>query len=241
MRMVLGVEVKLAAGQRHEPLRVGLVVDRERGRVAEPAGLAAQEPHARRVERHHPHAARTRSGQCGRPGRHLTRGLVGERDRQDLPRADPALRHEVSHPAGQHPGLARACSGHDEQRAALVHNGGALLWVQVFEKSIDGGDGHVPRVGGGADAPEAAARCRFAHAAGPRPGRARTPAGLTPGAAGLTARRRQLTGQDTAGPPALCRRARGDSSGQASGSGTRVGVARVSVSLRKNAGLVIRM
>src|SRR5262249_34655987 len=91
-------------------------------------------------------------GERGRRCRHLTCGLVGERDRQDLPRADPALRHQVGHPAGQHPGLARAGPGHDEQRAALVHDGGALLRVQVLEEGIAGGDGHVPSVSGDAHA-----------------------------------------------------------------------------------------
>ncbi len=57
-RMVLDVELKLAADQGHQPLRVGLVVDRERGRVAEPLALAAQDPHAGGVERHQPHGPR---------------------------------------------------------------------------------------------------------------------------------------------------------------------------------------
>jgi hypothetical protein len=33
-----------------------------------------------------------------------------------------------------------------------VHDGGPLLGVQVIEESVDGGDGHVPRLGGSADA-----------------------------------------------------------------------------------------
>ena len=34
---------------------------------------------------------------------------------------------QVGDPVGQHPGLAGAGAGHDEQRRARVHDGGALL------------------------------------------------------------------------------------------------------------------
>ena len=144
-RMVLDVQVQLAADQRHQPLRVGLVVDRERGGVAEPPGLAAQDPHAGGVERHQPHGPRPRAGQRPRPRGHLARGLVGEGDGQDLARGDVALRQQVGDPVGQHPGLARARAGHDEQRAALVHDGGPLLGVQPVQEGVGGSRGHGPQ------------------------------------------------------------------------------------------------
>ena len=52
--------------------------------------LAAQDPHARGVERGHPHAARGRPDQLLDALAHLRGGLVGERDREDLARARPA-------------------------------------------------------------------------------------------------------------------------------------------------------
>jgi hypothetical protein len=132
-RVILGVKIQLAADQRHQPLRVGLVVDGERGREAEPLRLPAQDPHAGRVERHHPHGPRPGSGQRGHPGRHLARRLVRERDRDDLRRRDVPLGEQVGDPVREHACLARARARHDQQRAALVHHRRALLRVQSFE------------------------------------------------------------------------------------------------------------
>ena len=98
-RVALGVEVEVAAEQRHQPLRVGLVVDREAGLEAERGVLGAQDAHARGVERRHPHRLGARPDQGGDPLLHLAGGLVGERDREDLRRAAPCGR-----PAGRRSG-----------------------------------------------------------------------------------------------------------------------------------------
>ena len=151
-RVVLGIKLKLAADQRHQPPRVGLVVDRERRRVAEPPRFPAQDPDAGRVERQQPHGPSPRPGERRGPGRHLPRRLVGERDGQDLGGRDAPLGQQVGDPVGQHAGLARAGPGHDEQRAALVHDGSALLRVQPVQEGINGRRGHPPSVGAGTDA-----------------------------------------------------------------------------------------
>ncbi len=172
-RVVLGVQIQLTADQRHQPLRVGLVVNGERGGVAEPLGLPAQDPHAGRVEGHHPHGSRLRPGQRGDPGRHLAGRLVGERDREDLRRRGVPLLEQVGDPVGEHPGLARPRAGHDEQRAAVVHHGGALLRVESFEQCIRAVAVTCPSVGAAADARGAATRVRPGARADRRPLRVR--------------------------------------------------------------------
>ena len=59
-------------------------------------------------------------------------------------RRDVARGEQIGDPVGEHPGLAGARAGHDEQRAALVHHGGALLRVESVEKGIYRESGHVP-------------------------------------------------------------------------------------------------
>ena len=77
------------AGQAHG---VGLVVDRELARVAEPVGVGPQDPHARRVERAHPHRAGHRADERGDALAHLVGGLVGERDGEDPRRVHALVR-----------------------------------------------------------------------------------------------------------------------------------------------------
>ena len=150
-RVLLGVELELAAGERHQALRVGLVVDGERGGVAEPLRLPAQDAHAGRVERHDPHGPGARADQRGDAGGHLPGRLVGEGDGQDLVRRDIARGEQVGDPVGEHPGLPGARAGHDEQRAALVHHGSTLLRIESVEKGIYRESGHLHRVGRHAD------------------------------------------------------------------------------------------
>src|SRR3712207_3081837 len=67
---------------------------------------------------------------------HLPGGLVGEGDRQDLAGLHAAGAEQVGDPVGQHPGLARAGTGDDEQRAALVDDGLPLRPVEAGEHAI---------------------------------------------------------------------------------------------------------
>ena len=85
-REALRVALELLEAALHEPDLVGLVVDREVGAVAEPLRLAAQDPAARGVERHHPGGARGRADEVADALAHLPRRLVRERDREDLGR-----------------------------------------------------------------------------------------------------------------------------------------------------------
>ena len=55
----------------------------------------------------------------------------------------PALAQQMGDAVGEHPGLAGAGAGHDEQRRPGVHDGGALLVVQPVEQrgGVDDGAG----------------------------------------------------------------------------------------------------
>jgi hypothetical protein len=72
-RIALGVEVQVAADQRHQALRVGGVVDGERRREAELLGLGAQDPHAGAVEGADPHGPGAVADQRGDALLHLAR------------------------------------------------------------------------------------------------------------------------------------------------------------------------
>ncbi len=62
---------------------------------------------------------------------HLGGGLVGERDGED-PRRVHAVVDEVGDAVREHPGLARAGAGDDEQRAGLVDDGVELVGVEAL-------------------------------------------------------------------------------------------------------------
>ncbi len=159
-RILPGVEVQLAADQGHQPLGVGLIVDRERGWVAEALRLPAQDADARGVERHDPHGPGPRADQHGHPRCHLAGRLVGEGDGQDLARQDVPRGEQVGDPVGQHPGLPGPRARHDEQRAARVDHRSPLLRVQPVQKGISSRSGHPDSLGAPADsrAPDAGPR-----------------------------------------------------------------------------------
>ena len=144
-REALRVEAHLGHDQLDEPARVGVVVDRERGPVAQPVGVAAQDAQARRVEGRDPHLSARGPDQLGHPVAHLLGRLVGEGDGEDPPRRRVAGGQQVGDAAGQHPRLARAGPGHHQQRAAPVHHGGPLGQGQPLEQC--GGGAASPRCG----------------------------------------------------------------------------------------------
>jgi hypothetical protein len=135
-REALGVQVEVAADQRHQPLGVGRVVDREGAGEAQLLGLGAQDPDARGVERQHPHRPGAGTDDGGHPLAHLAGGLVGEGDRQDLAGLHVAGREQVGDAGGERLGLAGAGAGDDEQRAALMDHRLALLRVEPLEQPV---------------------------------------------------------------------------------------------------------
>ncbi len=132
-REPLGVEAEVAQHIAGETYGVGLVVDRERGAVAELGRFTAQDADAGRVEGRHPHLLGDRSDQRGDAVLHLVGRLVGERDGEDLERRDARLGDQPRHPVGEHAGLARTRPSHDQERPARVGHGLALHWVETGE------------------------------------------------------------------------------------------------------------
>ena len=106
-REPLRVAIELLEARAHEPHLVRLVVDREVRPVAEPIGVAAQDPPARRVERQHPHAARG-PDELLDPLAHLAGRSIGEGDREHLVWLHLALGQQVGDTARQHARLSRA-------------------------------------------------------------------------------------------------------------------------------------
>ena len=107
-REAVGVGVELFDDALEERARVGRVVDREAGDIAEALCLAPQDPHARRVERRHPHALDARAEQRPEPLAHLGCCLVRKRDREDLAWPGLLLADEVRDAVREHPRLAGA-------------------------------------------------------------------------------------------------------------------------------------
>ena len=89
---------------------------------------------------------------------HLGGGLVGEGDRQDRAGVGLALGDQPGDAAGEHPGLARAGAGDDQQRRPGVDDGGALGVVEPASSSSAAGPRRVVRGSAGVDVVEAGDR-----------------------------------------------------------------------------------
>ena len=136
-REALGVGVDLVQAALDQAPRVGLVVDREGARVAQARRLGAQHPRAGRVEGHHPHRPRGVAEQQPDALAHLGRGLVGEGDREDLPRPRAPGVDQVGDAVREHARLARAGAREDEQRPVAGHDGLTLRSVETLEEIGD--------------------------------------------------------------------------------------------------------
>jgi hypothetical protein len=147
---LLGVQVEVARDEPDEAAGVVRVVDGELAAHPEVLGLPAQDADAHRVERRHPHGRRAAPDQRVDPLLHLRGGLVGEGDRHDLPGVHVALGEQPADAVGEHPRLARAGAGDDEQRRAGVHDGLDLARVEPLQqcRSAGGAGLHGGGVGG---------------------------------------------------------------------------------------------
>ena len=67
---------------------------------------------------------------------HLVGGLVGERDREDLPRPHALDAHQVGDAVREHPRLARSGAGQDEQRPLGGGDRACLLRVEPADDTL---------------------------------------------------------------------------------------------------------
>ena len=142
-REALRVDAEILEACPHDPHLIGLVVDRERRAVAEPLRLAPQHAATGGVEGEDPGRARLPAEHPLEPLAHLSRGLVGERDREDLVRPHAVRADQVSDAMREHAGLPGARTGDDEQRAVDVQDGLALGRIEVGEEVFVGRDAHA--------------------------------------------------------------------------------------------------
>ena len=91
------------------------VVDREVFREPQPVGICPEHAHAHAVERVDPHAADAGLHELVQPLAHLGRGLVRERDRQDVPGCDAQVFDEVRDTVREHARLAGSGTRQHEQ------------------------------------------------------------------------------------------------------------------------------
>ena len=118
-----------------EAHRIGLVVDREVRRVAELRRRRAAGCARRRSGTSRPTScAATGPTSASTRLLHLVRGLVGERDGEDLERAHAVVPDQVRDPVREHPRLAGPGPGHDQQRAVVVRDRLALDGIQPAEQ-----------------------------------------------------------------------------------------------------------
>ena len=121
-----------------QALAVVLVVDHEVRRQPDVLAALAQDPHARRVKRRderrlQPDRQQERLDAAG----HLSGGLVGERDRQEVPRRHAELAGEPGDPVGDDPRLAAAGPREDEERPIGGGDGFALRGIQIVEEALE--------------------------------------------------------------------------------------------------------
>jgi hypothetical protein len=135
-RVAFRIEVELTGDHLHQPPRVVGVVDREGGLEPGVLVLGAQDPYTGGVERGHPHQPGSIADQVGDPLLHLAGGLVGERDRDDLTRVYVPRGQQVGDPVGEHPGLTRAGTGHDQQRRPGMGHRRSLGLVEPLQQLV---------------------------------------------------------------------------------------------------------
>ena len=115
---------------------IRIVVNGEAPGEAESFGLAPEDPRTCRMKRRDPQALRVRANQLLYPLAKLSRGLVRERDRQDLGRPGKALAEQVRDPVREHAGLPGAGARQDEQGTFAVADRFELRRIEEFGQRI---------------------------------------------------------------------------------------------------------
>ena len=136
-RVALGVYANGVCAALGQSARIGLVVDRELPRVAEPRRLCPQDARAGSMKRHQPHPACVVAEQALHAPAHLLCGLVREGDGQDLTRLRLIGVDQERDPVREHPRLAAAGPRQDQQWALAVRDRLTLGLVQAFQQLLE--------------------------------------------------------------------------------------------------------
>ncbi len=129
-------QVLLAQDLLHQLLLIVGVVDDEAAVDADGLAVSPDDPGTQRVERPGLDVATRLPDESDDPLAELGGGAIGEGHREDLPRPDALDPHEVGDPMGQHPGLARAGAGQDEDRSVGRLDRAGLLRVEVADDPL---------------------------------------------------------------------------------------------------------
>ncbi len=142
---LLGMDLREHPARRHAPvvepallqealdhgLLVRLVVDHEALPEPHLVVVSAQEPRTHGMEGTRPHVpGHVRAHELLESSLELAGGLVGERDREDAIGRDPVLRQQVGDAVGDHPCLAAARAGEDQERPIDVGRSVGLRRVE---------------------------------------------------------------------------------------------------------------
>ncbi len=142
-REPLRVLAQLLEARLREAHLVLVVVDRERRLVTEPLCLSAQDAAAGGVEGEDPDRARGAAEHERQALAHLPRGLVRERDREDLVRLHLLVRDQVRDAVREDARLPRARARDDEQRPFRRPDRLELGLVETVEEALGGCDRDV--------------------------------------------------------------------------------------------------
>ena len=107
-----------------------LIVDRKVRVISDAVDEPSKDPDAHRVERRDPDALRAEPDEGIDTASHLSRGLVRERDREDVPGVHVALLHEIGDAVGDDSCLAASCSRKDQHGSFGLKAGLLLFLVQ---------------------------------------------------------------------------------------------------------------
>ncbi len=132
-RPALGVDLLHLHDLLEQPELVVGIQNGELRRQSNMFGVPAQHAGAKRVKRAEPQPFHRSSQDCANTFAHLTGGLVGEGDGQDLVRVGTAGQQKIRESGGQHTRLPGAGTGQHEQRTIHSFDGFPLLSVKSGE------------------------------------------------------------------------------------------------------------
>ena len=127
------IELQLLDDTLHQRTRVTLVVDGEVGRETNVLRFCPENARKHRVERTHLQIAGIVSThQSAYTLFHLACCLIGECERQDVPRIHMMMRQQISYLIRQHTRLTRACTSDNQLRTITIRDGFTLSLIELF-------------------------------------------------------------------------------------------------------------